>query len=524
MKPKSRKIQQSKKASASVGALSRGAKLERARHRKGPKPSRGMSVIGGLSQSEKVCGVGRGFIPLFRSSVNGLETDQLLQQQEGTWEPSKGKSKEPKGPMSVRAFQVKFVRTQAVRAPKSGRRHLVAVHFRGGRRGSTWGQRPGRLISTDGQKLRSVVKTKWVRAGGHQDHLSKLINYLQNRERGLIEKERTFFTKDRSNLGRDEVEEGMKTKIGRHIGFHKMIISPGDNSINLQGYVRDIIAEWEKVLGKSIDYYGVVHQNTDHYHAHLVIGGKVGDSKADLKLTPEQLAGLRFISDEWLARDRELDTELDRKLDIQLELMNSRFDNMEKLIELGQSWYGEWRDQVDLGLRTDQDYRNEWKDLGLGKVYDLGRPFDGVKVMTEAEILEARAAKDSTDGSDGSSDRSDDRSNDRSDATTSGVTDRQDAPERGDAGDTDRQIGPDSSKADAGAGVGSDAAGQKGRSLESADEMQALFDKHQGGVEEALKDTERVDPDRDLEAGRVGETEAEREERDDSEDPFKWRR
>jgi hypothetical protein len=285
--------------------------------------------------------------------------------------------------------------TKPARVYTSDHKSKVAVMYKGGRAGKSWGQRPGRVIATGGQKIKSVVKTKYVQRGGEQEHLHRLIGYLQDREYGLGEKERKFFTKDRTGLDGDRVEKEMEDKRGRRISFHKMIISPGDNSINMTDYVRRIMEQWEKVLGRPIDYYGVVHENTDHTHAHLIIPGLEPGSLREIKFNAEHLAGLRFISDEYIARDRELDTELDRMLDINLGFMENRFADLGKLLELGQGWFRDWRDQVELGLRTDEDNRKDMEDLGMGigKVYDLGRSFDGVKVMTEMEIREMKRAR-----------------------------------------------------------------------------------------------------------------------------------
>jgi len=496
MKPKSRKKQTRSKAAYNAGDVcGKGSLQSKPIHKSGGAKS---PLGSGLTEVEREIGVGTGYVGLYGGRVKGLEIDNDRSY------PIRRKAKTKKleftpatGPSSVRPFAIKFQHSPKLQIPRSGHRHKVAVHFKGGRYGKTWGQRPGRLISTGGQRIRSIVKTRWVRAGGHERHLRNAIDYLQGRERGPAEKEREFFSKDRSHLSKEDVEKGIEEKSGRFIGFHKMIISPGDNSINLQGYVRDIVAEWEKVLGQEIDYYGIIHENTDHYHAHLLIGGRIEGSTADLRFTSEQLAGLRFISDEWLARDRELDTELDRKLDIQLEFMSSRFDNMDKLLELGQHWYREWRDQVDLGMRTDQDYRNEWKDLGLGRVYELGRPFEDVKVMTESEINAARAGAFKDEG---------DSSNDSEREEES----RDENGQKLETGDDSHSHNSESDMSD------------RDESDEAARDEMALFDKCQEGVEEALKDTDQVREIDDKEC--VRESDIDREEREDSEDPFKWRR
>lgn len=53
---------------------------------------------------------------------------------------------------------------------------------------------------------------------------------------------------------------------GQNAAMHKLILSPGDNSIDLKDYTRDCMDQLEKRLGHKLDWYGVTHENTDHNH------------------------------------------------------------------------------------------------------------------------------------------------------------------------------------------------------------------------------------------------------------------
>ena len=321
----------------------------------------------------------------------------------------KGRGRVKDEPGVTRPFRLQTnINPGRARVHTSNMRHQVAVHYKGSRFGRTWGQRPGRLISTDGAKIKSVVKTRWVnKRTMESQHLGRHLNYLQNREKGPIEKgkEREFFSSNDSGLSKRDVEEQIKAAFGRQIAFHTMIVSPGDNSLPLMDYVREIMAEWENTLGKLMNWYAIVHENTDHYHAHLVIGGRQFGGTEDLKFTPEHLAGLRFISDEYIARDRELDKEFDRSIDQQNGFMMRRFENIEKLMELGLDWFRDWYDQVDLGLKTPGQDAQIAREFGFDRSYELGRPFDGVRVMTAEEIEELKRTKDESGEPKGEEDR-----------------------------------------------------------------------------------------------------------------------
>ncbi len=255
--------------------------------------------------------------------------------------------------------------------------HRLAALGKGFRRGRVWGQRPGRTISTAGARPRSVVKSRFVN-GGSKRRLKAHVNYLQNRERAPFEKERKFFTKDRNGLDHSQVlEEAYKAR-GHSVDYHKIILSSGDNSIHLEDHAREVMKEWEEALGRKLNWWGIAHRNTDHYHVHLLVAGKSLD-KREVWLDRESLSLMREISNDYLDKQREIDRSLDLEVQYKLGQLERDFDISEKLLEFGRTPFSEWVEQVQLGLSTNADYQREWRELGLGKVYDLGRPFEDLK-------------------------------------------------------------------------------------------------------------------------------------------------
>src|SRR5580692_5169056 len=65
----------------------------------------------------------------------------------------------------------------------------------------------------------------------------------------------------------------------------KIIISPEDSDVNFQRAASDMIARIEQHTGAPVEWAGVVHRNTDHPHAHLILRGKLPSGEA-LKLPP----------------------------------------------------------------------------------------------------------------------------------------------------------------------------------------------------------------------------------------------
>jgi hypothetical protein len=181
------------------------------------------------------------------------------------------------------------------------------------------------------------------------------------------------------------VFEEAKDKLGNRAGYHKIILSPGDNSVHLTDYTRDVMEQWQKSIGREFSWWAVNHYNTDHYHSHVVVAGKDRRGR-DLELDREMLAECREMSDRYLCRDRNFDRELDRMAQIKTDQMMREFDMVDKLLDLGIGRPEQLQQILDLGLKTDDDYRKEWEALGLRKIYELGRPFDGIGQVSKEQI------------------------------------------------------------------------------------------------------------------------------------------
>lgn len=248
--------------------------------------------------------------------------------------------------------------------------------YRGGRRGRNWGQRPGRSVSTHAAKCNVVAKAAWVNNGGRaKARLSAALGYNQNRDRGVWEKERLFFTRDKDGLDKSDIHKEIESKFGKDIAFHTVILSPGDNTVDIKHFVRETVRDWEKDLGYQIDYYAVVHYNTDHYHAHLIVPGSSIDKDYDVRFDRMDLADLREAGNDYLARERNLDRALDRAIEREFELsLEERFDHQVQK-EFGLDLERYERDQESLGLSTSKDMYKERQELGLTQFYEPGRPF-----------------------------------------------------------------------------------------------------------------------------------------------------
>jgi hypothetical protein len=141
----------------------------------------------------------------------------------------------------------------------------------------------GRIYATTKGTV-SIAKSKFIRAGnGSRPAIGAHLRYIQERERGEHEPERKFFDRDRQDIERGEVFENMMANRGERTAMHTLILSPGDNNVDIREYTRESMNALEERMGHGLDWYATIHENTAHWHAHVVIAGKIPGRERELE-------------------------------------------------------------------------------------------------------------------------------------------------------------------------------------------------------------------------------------------------
>lgn len=136
----------------------------------------------------------------------------------------------------------------------------------------------GRIYAKPPAGRTVIAKSKFIKAGkGSRSAIREHLRYVEERERGEGEKERKFFDRDGEGIERKDVYDAMMKGRGDRAAMHTLILSPGDNNVDLQQYTRESMEALEERLGYKLDWYAITHENTDHHHSHVVIAGKVPD-------------------------------------------------------------------------------------------------------------------------------------------------------------------------------------------------------------------------------------------------------
>ena len=146
---------------------------------------------------------------------------------------------------------------------------------------------------------RVMLKAKWA-----SSNLANHVHYIQHREKNTEKRE--LLTKDGTVDEKEFIKEVNKS--GKR--YFKFIISPEERLTRdeLKSVVESSIAELEKRYGK-LRYAYVMHENTEHFHAHIVCAGR-SKRRSPIRITKKTLfdmkeAAINKVFE--IKRDRELD-------------------------------------------------------------------------------------------------------------------------------------------------------------------------------------------------------------------------
>jgi type IV secretory pathway VirD2 relaxase len=114
----------------------------------------------------------------------------------------------------------------------------------------------------------------------------------------------------------------------------RIIVSPEDgNELELTGYVRRLMAQVERDVGRRLEWAAVNHHNTDNAHAHIVIRGVALDGK-ELRLDRSYISrGMRWRAQELATEELGLRHEFEIKRAYAREVTQERFTSLDRELE-----------------------------------------------------------------------------------------------------------------------------------------------------------------------------------------------
>ena len=169
--------------------------------------------------------------------------------------------------------------------------------------------------------LRTVVTGRYV-AGGKKGRGKSAagraydaLHYMQTRplDNGERPEDRHFFEPEREGGSWREAREEIMEHATDRVAFHRLILSPGPDQpvADMREWTRMVMDDLSDTLGQQLHWVAVIHRNTDHPHAHVLIAGG-GERDGELRpglLYKGQYAMVRASGDRGAAHLRSLERE-----------------------------------------------------------------------------------------------------------------------------------------------------------------------------------------------------------------------
>lgn len=249
----------------------------------------------------------------------------------------------------------------------------------------------GQLPKISPYSQRVIVKGAYTTP----NKLSAHAKYLSRDGAGIEGEKPHFFEESK----RDQPSSFLEA-IPEEKRIFKFIISPENKIDDLETYTRDVMKQAGRCIREKIQWVGVVHENTDNHHVHVIVRGVTRDGK-DLTIDPRFMRqGFRQICQDVATQ------ELGYQTKTELMRSKSREINAERVTSLDRSLLSR-QTQTQSPVIPKNGYEKErlkfLKNMGLvsktslrgycfvegaeGKLRELGRYGDIIKnVYSDGEI------------------------------------------------------------------------------------------------------------------------------------------
>jgi hypothetical protein len=152
----------------------------------------------------------------------------------------------------------------------------------------------------------------------------------------------------------------------------KIILSPEDANADFERTAADLMARIEQHIGAPVEWGGVVHRNTDHPHAHIIVRGRL-PSGEPLKLPPALIRrGLREAAQSSLTRQLGPRTIEDIEHQKQIELTANRVTPLDRRLAgraIPHDADPVYKDSGPSTSKAEVTRLRHLKELGLSKPY-----------------------------------------------------------------------------------------------------------------------------------------------------------
>lgn len=162
-----------------------------------------------------------------------------------------------------------------------------------------------------------VVKHRYIagRGRGKVAAIGKAlahVKYIRHRPGPDREKGGREMFNERDNVDPQEMREAIRELGDSQVVVHKLTLAPEINPADKKAFTREVMDNLGRDMGRDLNWFAVVHSNTDHHHIHVVVLGKDRNG-TDVRIDLRQIDKAKEYGDRYLERCHPLELERSRR-------------------------------------------------------------------------------------------------------------------------------------------------------------------------------------------------------------------
>jgi hypothetical protein len=162
-----------------------------------------------------------------------------------------------------------------------------------------------------------VVKHKYIpgRGRGKVAAIGKAlahIKYIRHRPGPDREQGGREMFNERDNIDPAEMREAIRELGDSRVVVHKLTLAPEINPEDKKAFTREVMENLGRDMGRDLNWFAVVHNNTEHHHIHVVVLGKDRNG-TEVRIDLKDIDRAKAYGDRYLERCHPLEMERSRR-------------------------------------------------------------------------------------------------------------------------------------------------------------------------------------------------------------------
>lgn len=117
---------------------------------------------------------------------------------------------------------------------------------------------------------------------------------------------------ERDQVDPQEMRELIRELDGSRVVIHKLTLAPEINPKDKKAFTREVMEQMGRDMGRDLHWFGVVHNNTEHHHIHVVVLGK-DKNGSDVRIDLRDIDKVKEYGDRYLERCHPRELERSRR-------------------------------------------------------------------------------------------------------------------------------------------------------------------------------------------------------------------